>query len=207
MRSLGIREFAFSWTSAIYGDQPGLLTEDAGPWEPISNYGAMRVASEAIVSAARETVLDRAWVFRFPNVIGPRAAHGAIYDFLQKMHANPAELEVLGDGHQEKPYLHVTELVEAKVCITERAGAPHNTFNIGPDGSCTTVRHIAETVVAAASPTATIRYPGGARGWPGDVPRFKYSIDKLKRLGWKPGLTSDEAVERTVRELVSGRAY
>jgi len=203
MRSLGIRQIAFSSTSAIYGEQPNLLTEEAGPWEPISNYGAMKLASEAIISAARETALDRAWVFRFPNVVGPRATHGAIYDFLQKLRANPAELEVLGDGHQQKPYLHVTELVEAMLFITEHASDAHNTFNIGPEGTSTTVRHIAETVVAAAAPAAAIRYTGGARGWPGDVPRFNYSIEKLKRLGWKPALTSDEAIERTVGELIA----
>jgi len=163
----------------------------------------MKLASEAIISAARETALDRAWVFRFPNVVGPRATHGAIYDFLQKLRANPAELEVLGDGHQQKPYLHVTELVEAMLFITEHASDAHNTFNIGPEGTSTTVRHIAETVVAAAAPAAAIRYTGGARGWPGDVPRFNYSIEKLKRLGWKPALTSDEAIERTVGELIA----
>jgi UDP-glucose 4-epimerase len=203
-RALGVREVAFASTSAVYGELPGRLVEDSGPWEPLSNYGAMKLASEALLSAAREQVLDRVWVFRFPNVVGPRATHGVIYDFLKKLRDNPGELEVLGDGRQQKPYLHVTELVEAMMFITEKVTGPYNTFNIGPDGTSTTVRFIAETVTAAVSPSAAIRYTGGTRGWPGDVPRFNYCIQKLKSLGWSPRLTSDQAVERAVRELASG---
>jgi UDP-glucose 4-epimerase len=65
------------------------------------------------------------------------------------------------------------------------------------------VSHIAETVVRAVAPTAGIHYTGGAQGWPGDVPRFQYSIERLRRLGWTPQLTSDQAVERAVGELAS----
>ena len=44
---------------------------------PISNYGATKLASEALLSAAAESFLERIWIFRFPNVVGPRATHGA----------------------------------------------------------------------------------------------------------------------------------
>lgn len=201
MRELGCRRLAFASTSAIYGPLPGKLREDTGPWHPISNYGAMKLAAEAAISAARETFLERAWVFRFPNVVGTRSTHGVIHDFIQKLRANPAELEVLGDGRQEKPYLHVAELVEAMLFITGRMEEPFNVCNIGPDGTATTVKHIAEAVVQRVSPGARTRYTGGAQGWPGDVPRFNYSIERLKTLGWTPRHTSDQAVERAIEEL------
>jgi UDP-glucose 4-epimerase len=79
-------------------------------------------------------------------------------------------------------------------------------FNISPDGSATTVRRIAETVVRVVSPQARIRYTGGDRGWVGDVPRFEYSIEKIKAAGWRPRLTSDAAVELAVRENAGGDA-
>lgn len=203
MRALGGRRLAFASSSAIYGDHQALLTEDAGPLQPISNYGAMKLASEGCISAALETFLERAWIFRFPNVVGSRGTHGVIYDLLGKLRATPAELEVLGDGRQEKPYLHVSELVEAMVFITDRACDRLNVFNIGPDATATTVKYIAESVVRQAAPRAVIRYTGGAKGWPGDVPRFNYSIDKLRRLGWVPRLTSNQAVDRAVEELAA----
>jgi UDP-glucose 4-epimerase len=200
MDNLKIPQLCFASTSAIYGDLDKVLTEETGPLFPISNYGAMKLGSEGIISAALERYLKRVWIFRFPNVVGGRATHGAIHDFLRKLKQDPSELEVLGDGTQEKPYLHVNELLDAMLHLFNKAQDRLNCFNIAPDGSATTVRFIAETVVKAVSPGAKIRYTGGSRGWVGDVPKFAYSIDKVKALGWKPAMTSNEAVERAVRE-------
>lgn len=200
MQEFGIPQIVFASTSAIYGELPGALTETAGPLHPISNYGAMKLASEGVITAALERFLTRAWIFRFPNVVGGRATHGAIYDFLQKLKRNPAELEVLGDGSQEKPYLHVSELVDAMVFIFQNQNQRLNVFNIAPENTATTVRHIAEATVRLASPAAKIRYTGGSRGWVGDVSKFKYSIEKLKSAGWTPRLTSNEAVELAIKE-------
>ena len=200
MQALHIPQIAFASTSAIYGEQGGLLREDVGPLFPISNYGAMKLASEGTITAALERYLKRAWIFRFPNVVGGRATHGAIYDFLKKLERNRAELEVLGDGKQEKPYLHVSELIDAMMHLFQKATERLNYFNIAPPDSATTVRYIAEAVVRAAAPHAKIRYTGGSKGWVGDVARFNYSIEKLKATGWSPRLTSNQAVEQAILE-------
>ena len=203
MRDQRIPAIAFASTSAIYGLLPGLMREDAGPLFPISNYGAMKLASEAAISAAIEAFLQRAWIFRFPNVVGSRATHGAIYDFAQRLKKNPAELEVLGDGSQAKPYFHVSDLVDAMLFITDQAKDRLNWFNIGTADTVTSVRYLAEAVVKCQAPGARIKYGTGNKGWVGDVPRFNYSIEKLKRLGWSPRLTSDQAVDRAVKEIVA----
>ena len=201
MREAHIQKIAFASTSAVYGVHEETLEENIGPLFPISNYGAMKLASEALISAAVESYLERAWIFRFPNVIGPRATHGIIFDLLTKLSRQPADLEVLGDGTQQKPYLHVSELVEAMLWICERAQDPLNWFNIGPPDEGTTVKEIAEAVQKQAAPATPIRFTGGNKGWVGDVPKFRYSIEKLRRLGWSPQLTSRQAVERAVQEI------
>jgi len=198
--ALKIPQIAFASSSAIYGDYPGALREDAGPLFPISTYGAMKLASEGVLSAGLERFLKRLWIFRFPNVIGGRATHGAIYDFIQKLRRNPQELEVLGDGSQKKPYLHVSELVDAMLHLFQKSHDRLNYFNIAPAGQGTTVRCIAETTVRIVSPSAKIRYTGGSKGWVGDVPKFAYSIEKLKSTGWSPKMSSDAAVELAIRE-------
>lgn len=197
-----IPRLAFASTSAIYGVLPGLMREDAGPLFPISNYGAMKLASEAVISAALEAFLERAWIFRFPNVVGGRATHGAIYDFVQKLRKNPAELDVLGDGSQEKPYFHVADLVEAMQFIVKQANERLNFFNIGTAETVTSVRYMAEAVVKRQAPGAKIKFGTGNKGWVGDVPKFNYSIEKLKALGWRPRLQSNQAVDRAVDEIV-----
>lgn len=201
MRTLGLRNVAFASTSAIYGDCQKLLTEEHGPLLPISNYGAMKLASEALLSASAESFLDHIWVFRFPNVVGPRATHGAIFDFISRLRADSTALHVLGDGSQTKPYLHVSELISAMRFIIANAKERRNVFNIGPEGTGTSVSFIAERTVDIVAKDAKIIYADGDRGWVGDVPRVAYSAQRLKALGWTPVMSSDHAVLKAIREL------
>jgi UDP-glucose 4-epimerase len=201
MREAGIPRIVFASTSAVYGIHDKPLKEDTGPLFPISNYGAMKLASEALISAALENFLERAWIFRFPNVIGPRATHGIIFDLMAKLRANPPDLEVLGNGTQQKPYLHISDLLDAMFLVYERTSDALNYFNIGPPDEGTTVLAIAQAVLREAAPLTPVRFTGGNKGWVGDVPRFRYCIDKIKKLGWQPKLTSTQAINRAVAEI------
>jgi UDP-glucose 4-epimerase len=202
MKELDIGTLAFASSSAVYGDLgERSLTEDLGPLFPISNYGAMKLASEGAISAALESHLQRAFIFRFPNVVGVPATHGVILDFVRKLKADRRTLRVLGDGTQQKAYLHVGELVDAMLFIRRRAAERLSYYNIGADDLGVSVRHIAQTVVAAVAPGAAIAYGQGNKGWVGDVPRFSYSTAKLAKLGWSPAFGSAEAVAKAVREI------
>ena len=203
MKAANVPVIAFASSSAIYGDLgESALVENIGPLLPISNYGAMKLASEAAISAAAESHLKRAFVFRFPNVIGVPATHGVMLDFVRKLQLTPDNLDVLGNGTQQKGYLHVEELIDAMVFIRENAEEKISVFNIGAGDEGVTVRFIAEETVRACSPDANITYGEGNKGWVGDVPRFTYSVEKLKRLGWTPKLDSAAAVRKAVLQIV-----
>jgi len=202
MKELDIDTIAFSSSSAVYGDHGEReLAEDTGPLFPISSYGAMKLASEASISASLESFLKRAFVFRFPNVVGIPATHGVILDFIRKLKATPGSLAVLGDGTQRKSYLHVDELVDAMLFIRENCRDRLGYFNIGVNDEGVTVRFIAETVVQRVAPGARIQYGQGDRGWVGDIPKFRYSIAKLSSLGWQPKLASAAAVRKAVEQV------
>jgi len=207
MQDTKIPTLHFSSSSAIYGDLGDTrIQEISGPIEPISNYGAMKLASEAQIRAAVEAWLPRADIFRFPNVVGVPATHGVILDFIRKLNADPAVLPVLGNGTQQKGYLHVTDLVDAMLFIADKAQARYNVFNIGPADDGVTVKFIAETVRDRISSGSRIEFGDSDRGWVGDVPRFRYSIDKLCQLGWRPTLGSADAIIRAVDEIAHQEA-
>lgn len=202
MKELGIGTIAFASSSAVYGDLGDrILTEDTGPLFPISNYGAMKLASEAIITAALESYLDRAFVFRFPNVVGVPATHGVILDFVRKLKATPGNLEVLGDGTQRKSYLHGDDLLDAMLHIRDHVPDKLGYFNIGAEDEGVTVKVIAEAVVERVSPQARITYGRGNKGWVGDVPKFAYSTAKLSKLGWRPRLGSAAAIRKAVDQV------
>jgi UDP-glucose 4-epimerase len=202
MRKNNVPRLAFASTSAVYGVRDEPITEDSGPMLPISNYGAMKLASEGCISAAAEAWLERADIFRFPNVIGSRATHGALFDFVRRLRQHPSQLEVLGDGSQQKPYLHVANLVEAMLFITDHAQGKLNYYNVGPEDDVS-VRFMAEEVVTQVAPGAKIAFGSGNRGWVGDVPKFRYSTAKLRALGWDAQMSSPDAVKLAVREIAA----
>jgi UDP-glucose 4-epimerase len=201
MKGLGLKRIAFSSSSAIYGAHDLPIREDHGPLMPASNYGAMKLAGEAIISAATESFVETAWLFRFPNVVGRRGTHGVIFDLLHKLQKSPTALEVLGDGNQCKPYLHVDDIVDAMWFIWTHAGERMNFYNIGPADTGASVRFIAEEVLRVADSPVGLEFTGGDRGWTGDIPRFSYDTGKLQDLGWSAARSSQDAVRMAVREL------
>lgn len=203
MKKIGCKKIHFSSSSAIYGFNNVRLHEDIGPLMPISNYGAMKLSSEALISASLESFLDKACIYRFPNVVGVPATHGVIFDFIKRLKKDMSRLDVLGNGLQKKTYLHVNELIEAMLYIKEKTENGLNYYNIGAMDDGVFVKQIAEETVKVVSPKAKINYQKSDRGWIGDVPRFHYSTEKLKNLGWSPKLSSLEAIRTAVKEIAS----
>ena len=205
MRLNGIKRIVFASSSTVYGKTPiGPIPEDYGPLQPISLYGASKLACEGLITAFCHLFNMEAWIFRFANVVGPRATHGVIYDFVNKLKQNPRELEILGNGTQEKPYIHVEDCVEGILYGFHHSNGQVNVFNLG-SSSTTRVSTIAQILVEEMGlPNAKFKYTGGDRGWPGDVPQVRFDISRMESLGWKPKHTSNEAVRKAIRDIMGG---
>ena len=178
MRKANVKKLFFASTSAVYGELLDVeLTETTGGLMPVSYYGGAKLASEALISSYVSMCDMDAIIFRFPNVIGPRLTHGAVFDFIKKLRNNPQELEILGNGTQCKPYIYVLDLVEAILKLMNSLNPGESIYNIGVTSAGTTVTKIAEIVVEELGlKDVVFRYTGGDRGWKGDVPRFTYNI-------------------------------
>lgn len=197
MRVNGVKKFFFASTSAVYGDKTCLLNEKTAELAPISYYGGAKLGSEGIISSYAYMNDMSILVFRFPNVIGPRLTHGAVFDFMKRLHDNPKELTILGDGHQTKPYIYVLDLVDAIMKFKD-VGKGVTLYNVGVEGA-TSVTHIAEIIVDKMGlEDVQFKYTGGRGGWKGDVPKFQYDLSKIHAAGWQAKHNSDEAVALTV---------
>ena len=199
-----IKNFYFASTSAVYGDH-GLrpIHENSGPLMPISNYGAMKLASEAQCFAALESFLNKLRIFRFPNIVGIPATHGVINDFIDNLFKNPSILKVLGDGTQQKSYLHVDDLINGMIYLAQDKfdNVENPIFNLGSNNDFVTVKWIAEETVKEVSPEAIILFGKSNKGWLGDIPKFSYDTSKVNSLGWYPILNSKQAISRAIKEI------
>jgi UDP-glucose 4-epimerase len=147
-KSGGARRVVFASTSTVYGEAEVFPTPEVyGPLLPISVYGAAKLGCEALIASYCHTFDFEAVLLRFANIVGPRATHGVIVDFVRKLGEDPTELEVLGDGKQCKSYLHVSDLVGAFFAVMKsfgRAGSVE-VYNVGSPDKVSVVR-IAEVV-------------------------------------------------------------
>lgn len=204
MRLNQISKIVFASSSTVYGEAgTKAVAEDYGPLLPISLYGASKLASEGLISAFCHLFDMQAWIFRFANVVGARASHGVIFDFINKLKQNPEELEILGDGTQEKPYLYVDDCIDGILFGLKHSQERVNVLNLGSDSS-TNVTAIANMVVEAVGLSGVkFRYTGGNRGWRGGVPQVRFDMTKIRNLGWKPRYSSDEAVRQAIKDILS----
>jgi UDP-glucose 4-epimerase len=178
-----------------------------GPCLPVSLYGAGKVASEALISAFCGTFEIRAIIFRFGNIVGERTTHGVIYDFIRQLAVSSADLKVLGNGFQAKPYVYVRDLVNNLMFGRQRCfeleASKFDVYNVAPDGA-TSVRFIAAELIEQLGfqGRTKIHYGDSAQGWPGDVPQSRMASSKLRKAGFSLPRNSDEAVRFAISRII-----
>ena len=142
-----VKKVVFASTSTVYGDAGVIPTpEDYGILEPISIYGASKLASEALISAYSHTYGFDGLILRFANVVGSRSGHGVIFDFMRKLQENPKLLEILGDGTQTKSYLYIDDCINAVLTGFESMQGRVEVLNVGSEDQVG-VREIAEIII------------------------------------------------------------
>lgn len=204
MRTTECRQIIFSSSGSIYGEPSVMPTpEDYGPLFPISLYAASKVACETLITAFAHNYQMQAWIYRFGNICGPFPTHGVMLDFVLKLKRDPSQLVVLGNGTQSKPYVHVEDCLDGMQFGYEHVKDEVNCYNLAVS-SATTVNDIAAWTIEAMG-LRDVRVERGTepRGWKGDVAQVRLDTSRMQALGWRPKLTSDEAVKKAIAETVA----
>jgi len=191
--------------SGVYGDVSEIeVLEDYSPMEPISTYGASKLGCEVLISSYCHMFGLKASAFRFGNVVGGRQTHGVAYDFIKRLRTDPKQLSILGDGSQSKPYVHISDVIDAMALVLRFQNKAFDVFNVAPL-DYTTVTEIASMVLDQMSiprSACEFNYGGGNRGWKGDVPIVRLNTNKIRQLGWSNQYSSPEAIRKSIREML-----
>ncbi|HEX3746354.1 MAG TPA: NAD-dependent epimerase/dehydratase family protein [Bryobacteraceae bacterium] len=201
MRSQGVRRIAFSSTGSVYGEATVIPTPEDCPF-PVqtSFYGASKVAAEGLIQAYCEGFGMQSFIFRFVSIMGERYTHGHVFDFYKQLLEHPGELHVLGNGSQRKSYLYVQDCVDAILLAVARCTAPVSIFNLGTDEYCEVKQSIG-WICDRLGLHPQLHFGGGDRGWIGDNPFIFLQCGRMRELGWRPKLTIQQSVVRTVEYL------
>lgn len=210
MRACGIKRIAFSSTGSVYGEATVIPTPEDAPF-PIqtSLYATSKLAGEGLIHSYCEGYGFEGYVFRFVSILGERYTHGHVFDFYQQLTEHPDFLRVLGNGTQRKSYLYVQDCLSAMLHVIN-AGlalkAKHRVevFNLGTD-HYVQVNNSIGYICAALGLKPRLEYTGGERGWVGDNPYIFLETKKVRATGWKPELTIEQGIGRTLAWLQANR--
>lgn len=206
-----VRDLWYASSGVVYGwtgRRDTTLAEGDGPYRPASHYAAAKLAGEAIISGFAHLYGWRALAFRFGNTVGPRSDHGIVHDLVVKLLRDPHRLELLGDGRQAKPYIHVTDLVAGMGHAAARVGDPFTVLNLGPSGTLS-VDQVADIVIEALGLEAAAverHYSGGVAGgggWVGDTPYVSFDTSAMEQSGWRPSRDARVAVREAALAIAA----
>lgn len=197
----GCLDLVFSSTCATYGDQDGVLLDEATPQRPINAYGASKRAIEDMIADFGAAFGLNGVIFRYFNVAGadPEAEIGEFH--LPETHLIPILLEV-ADGEREKvtihgtdyptpdgtcirDYVHVSDLVEAHLLGLSwlEAAKGSRVFCLGSSLGFSVRDVVAKAQEVTGRP---IRFEIGPRRG-GDAARLVCgSAAATRTLGWQP---------------------
>ena len=201
MRKNGISKIAFASTGSVYGDATVIPTPENAPF-PIqtSLYAASKLAGEGLIAAYCGGFGFQSWIFRFVSILGERYTHGHVFDFYRKLKQYPSRLEVLGNGKQRKSYLYIQDCIDAMLFALEKSNESVNVLNLGVDGYCE-VNDSIGWICEELGVTPKLEYSGGDRGWIGDNPFIFLDTSNIRDLGWKPKLSIQDGVLKTIQYL------
>ena len=164
MRLSKVKRILYASGSGAYGEADVEFREDHHPMEPISTYGASKLAGEALICAYAHMFDMSGLCFRFGGDVGPRQTHGVGFDFIKGLRRDPRHLRILGEGSQTKSYIAVTDVVSAVLHAHEHARDKRfAAFNVAT-GDYITVLEIAKLACEIA-----LR----ARGGQGRIPVYR----------------------------------
>lgn len=135
-----VKRMIFASSAAVYGNIETKCSEDMA-CEPISVYGASKLASENYINAYSESYGISAVSLRFFNVYGMRG-HSVVNKFLENIFKGE-KLDVFGDGTKSRDYIHVNDVVRASLIAMK--SKLKGVFNIGT-GISTSVNDLIETI-------------------------------------------------------------
>jgi len=202
VKHCAVAHFAFASSATVYGEPEVFPTPENSELLQTSVYGASKAAGESYIQAYAEYYGFKACMFRFVSWIGEHYSHGVIFDFMKKLQANPHQLEILGDGEQQKSYLYVRDGVNGIFTALEKAPKGKNVFNLGHD-DWMNVKDLAKIIIDEMGlSNVAFSFTGGKRGWVGDSPFVHLETARLKSLGWKPETSIADGIRKTVRYLL-----
>ncbi len=191
-KKYGVRRFIFASSGgAIYGDVPnGVMPDESYYPRPMNPYGANKFAVDMYLSFMGVSYVS----LRYANVYGPRQGLGGEAGVIGKFISRALKgepLYIFGDGYQTRDFVYVEDVARANVLALE--DLPDGIYNVSTEREAN-LWDILE-VIKKHIPDVVIEMKDER---PGDVRRSVMSSAKLRSRGWRPSVSLEEGIGKTI---------
>jgi len=204
----GVRRFIFASSSSIYGNAPVQPVPETTVPNPISPYGASKLASEAYGHSFSASYGLSFYALRYFNVFGPRqdpkSEYAAVVPRFMSSLTNGSKPTVYGDGQQTRDFTYVGNVVRANLLVADTPSAAPGAYNIAA-GRPHSVKDLLEALCDILGKPFD---PAYAPKRPGDILHSSADIARARAgLGYAPETNLRNGLELTCRSagLVAGR--
>ncbi|MEM3641819.1 MAG: GDP-mannose 4,6-dehydratase, partial [Candidatus Bathyarchaeia archaeon] len=197
-----VKRFVYASTCAVYGEAKYLPINEEHPTNPLSPYGASKLAAEEYCKVFSKIYGLQTICLRFFNVYGLRQPSGpyggVITTFLESLKRNKPII-IYGDGNQTRDFLYVKDAVNACTLALTRKNCEGKTFNIGT-GTKTSINELAQDMIKQANQSQVkIKHVDERKG---DIRESYADIRKAeKELGFKPEFSIQDGLKELINSF------
>jgi len=203
-RETDLERFVFASSSSIYGKARYLPYDEEHLTEPVSPYGASKLAAERYAMVYADQYDVPAVALRYFTVYGPRMRPNmAISNFVSRC-TNGEPPEIYGDGSKTRDFTYIEDILDANRTLLQENAADGEILNIGSTDTIS-IEQLAETVRDEVAPDLDIVY---TEGYDIDAEHTQADISKANDLiGYEPSRTIEEGVREFIAWYRDNRAW
>lgn len=202
-------------TDEVYGSLPNdpaiKFTEDT-PYDPRSPYSASKASSDHLVRAWSETYGLPVVLTNCSNNYGPFHFPEKLIPVIILNALAGKPLPIYGDGSNIRDWLFVEDHADALLLVVEKGGLGRS-YNIGGENERTNLE-LVKTLCAILDdlrPKASGSYADQitfVTDRPGHDARYAIDPTRIREeLGWRPSVTVEEGLHRTVQWYLDNEAW
>ena len=207
-KKYGIKRYHQVSTDEVYGDlpldKPELQFDETYPIKASSPYSASKASADLLVMAYHRTFKLPCTISRCSNNYGPYHFPEKLIPLMITRALNDEKLPVYGNGQNVRDWLYVVDHCIA-IDMIVRGGRDGEIYNIGGHAEMANIDIVKLILKKLGKPETLIEY---VTDRPGHDLRYAMNPSKIeKELGWKPSVTFEEGIDKTIDWYLSNKPW